>query len=131
MPKAIVEEMNLYYTRYVEGILKLYSNPLTMVGYVKYVNMDLNKFPKIHVPQDIIVVDLPPLFGMSLSREFTAKLGRFMALYYTHFKINFENNRVKIHNSHTLSYLLGRPSSIIETLALLSLFINLYLPQRT
>lgn len=43
-------------------------------------------------------MDLPPLFGLCLSKEFTTKLGGFLALDYTYLEIPFETNRVKIPN---------------------------------
>lgn len=57
---------------------------------VKGVLITLNAFLDICVIQDIIVIDLPPLFGIYLSREFTAKLGGYLALDYTHLLIPFQ-----------------------------------------
>lgn len=50
MLKAITEEMNLYYTRCIEGVFQLDLTPIDVMGCVKHVNMDFNKFTQIYVP---------------------------------------------------------------------------------
>lgn len=93
MVRGIAKEMKLYITKSLEGVLQLDVSPIDVLGVLKYVHMYLNKFSKIMVPQYIVVVDFPPLFGICLSREFIAKLGGYLDLYYTHLDIPFYNKR--------------------------------------
>lgn len=75
IPKAVANKMKLYITRCIDCVIQLDSSSIYIIGSVKGVPITLNAFPNICVIQDIIMVDLPPLFGICLSREFTAKLG--------------------------------------------------------
>ena len=83
IPKAVANEMNLYITICIDGFIPLDSSFVHVIGSVKAIPITLNAFPNICVIQDIIMVDLPPLFGICLSREFTAKLGGYLALDYS------------------------------------------------
>lgn len=40
--------------------------------------------PTFSIPQDIYVIDLPPYFGLCLSREFIAKIGGYLSSDWTH-----------------------------------------------
>ena len=50
------------------------------------------------------MVDLPPLFGICLSREFTAKLRGYLALDYNNILLPFQDKQVKILNEGTKSF---------------------------
>ena len=91
IPKAITNEMKLYITKCIDSVTQLDSFSIDIVGSVKGVQITLNAFSNICVIQDIIVVDLPPLFGICLSREFTTKLGGYLALDYSHLLLPFQN----------------------------------------
>lgn len=69
-----------------------------MIGSVKEFSITLNAFHYIRIIQDIIIVDLPPLFEICLSREFTTKLGGYLALDYTYLLLPFKKNYVKVLN---------------------------------
>jgi len=103
IPKVVANEMKLYITRCIDGVIQLDSSSVYIFGSVKGVSITLNAFLNICVIQDIIIVDLPPLFGLCLSREFTAKLGGYLALDYTHILLPFQNKQVNILNEGTKS----------------------------
>jgi len=91
IPKALTNEMNLYITRCIDGVIQLDSSFVYFVGSVKGVPITLNAFLDICVIQDIILVNLPPLFGICLSKEFTTKLGGYLALDYSHLLLPFQD----------------------------------------
>ena len=101
IPKVVANEMKLYITRWIYGGIQLDSSSVDVFGSVKGVLITLNAFLDIYVIQDIIVVDLPLLFGICFSREFTIKLGGYLALDYTHLLLPFQNKKVKILNNGT------------------------------
>lgn len=68
---------------------------------VKSVPITLNMYHNISLNQYIIVVHLPPLFGICLSREFTIKLGGYLSLDYTHLLLPHKDKYVKIINEGT------------------------------
>lgn len=80
IPRLVVNEMKLYITQCIDRVIQIDSSLVDVVGSVKVVLITLNAFLDICVIQDIIVVDLPPLFGIYLSIEFTAKLRGYLAL---------------------------------------------------
>lgn len=74
---------------------------MKVIENVKSIPITLNIFFDINLNQDIIVVDLPPLFGICLSREFTAKLGGYLALDYIHILLPHKDKYIKILNEET------------------------------
>jgi len=91
IPKAVVDEMKLYITRCIDGVIQLDSSSIDVFGSIKRVQITLNALLDIHVVQDIIVVYLPPLFGICVSREFIAKLRGYVTLYYDHLLLPFQD----------------------------------------
>lgn len=75
-----------------------------MIGSIKGVSITLNTFLDINVIQDIIIIDLPPLFGIFLSKELTVNLEGYLAIYYTHLILPFKKKYVKIPSEGTKSF---------------------------
>lgn len=98
MPKAIIETMKLYITQCVDDVIQLDSSPMDIFWNVNTILIMINIFQDITLNQDIIIMDLPPLFGIYLSREFIAKLGGYLALDYTHLLLSHKNEYMKIPN---------------------------------
>lgn len=40
--------------------------------------------PSVTVSQEVIVIDIPPIFGLYLSHDFTTKIGDYLSLYWSH-----------------------------------------------
>jgi len=85
-------------------VLKLDGTNVKIIRVVKYVGMKLHKCPKIYIIQDIMVVYLPPLFGLCLSREFIAKLGGYLAMDYSLIMVPCKYKNVNIFNDYTSSF---------------------------
>lgn len=110
IPKVVVDKMKFYITWCIDGFIKLDSLPFNMMISVKGVSITLNTFLDISIIQDIIVVYLPPVFGICLSREFTTKLDGYLAVDYTHFQLPFKNKYVKVPNEGTKNVHLTKAS---------------------
>ncbi|KAH9294238.1 hypothetical protein KI387_040557, partial [Taxus chinensis] len=54
------------------------------VGVIKGLNLTLHTCPNVTVLQDVSVIDLPPLFSLCLSRDFTAKIGGYLSADWSH-----------------------------------------------
>jgi len=98
IPKVVANKIKLCITQCINKVIQLDSSLVDVVGSVKGVLITLNAFPNICFIQDIIVVDLSPLFKIYFSRDLTTKLGGYLALYYTHLLLPFQNKQVKILN---------------------------------
>lgn len=101
IPRAITEAIKLYIIQCIDGIIKLDSSPMDAVKNVQSIPITLNMFLDISLNQDIVVVDLPPLFGLYLSRESTTKLWGYLSLDYIHILLPHKDKYIKIPNEGT------------------------------
>lgn len=68
MPKKVFDFIGLAYIRDFIRVLQLDGTNFKTLGIVKDVSLKLHRCSGILVIQDIIVVDIPPMFGLCLSR---------------------------------------------------------------
>lgn len=104
MPKVVCDIMGLQYTRTTDGVLQLDGTTVKNVGVIKDIVMKLHQCPKILVVQKFMVVELPTLFSIYLSREFIAKLGGYLSMNYNHCIIPCKGKRVKIEREEASPY---------------------------
>ena len=74
MPKAVMEKLNLDITRPYKDLLSFYSSQVKFLGLIKYMCVTLVQCPAKSIVMDIVVVDIPPKYGMLLSRSWGEKL---------------------------------------------------------
>lgn len=74
-----------------------------VIANVKSILITLNMFLDISLNQYIVIVDLPSLFGIYLSKELIAKLGGYLHLDCIHLLIPQKEKYVKILNEGTKS----------------------------
>lgn len=73
-PKVIMEKLRLDITRTYKDLFYFDSSRVRCVGLIKDLCVTLAQIPKKHVVMDIVVVDIPPKYGMHLSRSWEEKL---------------------------------------------------------
>jgi hypothetical protein len=69
MPKIVMEELGLEVTRAYHDLYSLDSRRVQCLGVIKDLVVTLFQLPMKSVVMDIIVADVPPKFGMLLSRS--------------------------------------------------------------
>ena len=74
MPKGVVESLRLEITRPYKDLYSFDSKRVKCLGLIKDMVVSLNKFPSKIVVMDVVVADIPPKFGILLSRSWTSKL---------------------------------------------------------
>ena len=74
MPKDIMETMNLDITRPYKDLFSFDSRKVKCVGLIKDLFVTLIQYPGKSILMDIVVVDIPPKYGMLLSRSWGEKL---------------------------------------------------------
>jgi len=74
MPKAIMEKFGLDITRKYHDLYSFDSSRVRCIGLIKDLVVSLEQIPMKNVLMDIVVVDIPPKFGMILSRSWGEKL---------------------------------------------------------
>ena len=74
MPKGVVESLGLEVTRPYKYLYSFDSRRVRCLGLIKDMVVTLNKLPTKTIVMDVIVVDIPPKFGVLLSRSWTSNL---------------------------------------------------------
>jgi ribonuclease HI len=75
MSKIVMEELGLEVTRAYHDLYSFDSRRVQCLGVIKDLVVSLFQFPMRSVVMDIVVVDVPPKFGMLLSRSWIKILG--------------------------------------------------------
>ena len=79
MPRCVVDQLGMKYEPVINHVLQLDGTLVTTIGILKGLKIALHEFPSCTVIQAISIVDLSPHFAIYLSREFTAKIGGYIA----------------------------------------------------
>jgi ribonuclease HI len=74
MPKVIMDELGLDITRPYKDLFSFDSRKVKCLGLIKDLVVSLSQIPSKNLVMDVVVVDIPPKFGMLLSRSWAAKL---------------------------------------------------------
>ena len=74
MPKAIMETLNLEITRPYKDLFSFDSSKFKCLGLIKDFCVTLVQYPGKSILMDIVVADIPPKYGMLLSRSWGAML---------------------------------------------------------
>ena len=69
MPNGVVESLGLEITRPYKDLYSFDSKRVECLGLIKDMVVSLNKFPSKIVVIDVVVADIPPKFGILLSRS--------------------------------------------------------------
>ena len=75
MPKAVMEELGLDITRPYHDLFSFDSRKVECLGLIKDLAITLTQLPMKSMMMDIVVADIPPKFGMLLSRGWIKGLG--------------------------------------------------------
>ena len=74
MPKAIMETLNSKITRPYKDLFSFDSSKVKCIGLIKDLCVNLVQYPSKSMVMDILVADIPPKYGMLISRSWGAKL---------------------------------------------------------
>ena len=74
MPKAVMESLGVEITRPYKYLYSFDSSRVKCLGLIKYLYVNLTQIPSKCLVMDIFVADVPPKYGMLLSRSLGAKL---------------------------------------------------------
>jgi hypothetical protein len=69
MPKFVMDELGLEITKTYHDLYSFDSRKVKCLGVIKYLVFTLFRFPMKSVVMDIVVVDVPPKFGILFSRS--------------------------------------------------------------
>jgi len=69
MPKSVMEKLNLDITRPYKDLFSFDSSQVKCLGLIKDLCVSLVHYPSKTVLMDVVVADIPPKYGMLLSRS--------------------------------------------------------------
>lgn len=84
IPLAVMEELGLQVTRPYKDLYSFDSKRVKFLGMIKDLVVNMTQILVKSVVMDIVVVDIPPQFGMLLSRSWGSKVGGSIKLYITY-----------------------------------------------
>ena len=74
MPKVVMESLGLDITKPYKDLYSFDSSRVKCLGLIKYLCVNLSQIPAKSLVMEIVVADVPPKYGMLLSRSWGAKL---------------------------------------------------------
>jgi ribonuclease HI len=108
MPKTIMEELGLEVTRSYHDLYSFDSRKFQCLGVIKDLVVTLFQLPMKSVVIDIVVADVPPKFGMLLSRSWIKRLGGILHMDLTYATIPvFGGEHRRIYREAQLAYIIS------------------------
>jgi hypothetical protein len=74
MPKQVMDALGLDITRQYTDLYSFDSQRVRCLGLIKDLVVSLHQIPEKSVVMDTVVAEVPPKFGLLLSRSWSAKL---------------------------------------------------------
>jgi ribonuclease HI len=108
MPKIVMEELGLEVTRAYHDLYSFDSRRVQCLGVIKDLVVSLFQLPMKSVVMDIVVADVPPKFGMLLSRSWIKRLGGTLQMDLTYATIPvFGGEHRRLYREAQLAYIVS------------------------
>jgi ribonuclease HI len=108
MPKAVMEELGLEVTRAYHDLYSFDSRRVQCLGVIKDLVVSLFQLPMKSMIMDIVMADVPPKFGMLLSRSWIKRLGGTLQMDLTYATIPvFGGEHRRLYREAQLSYIVS------------------------
>jgi ribonuclease HI len=108
MPKTVMEELGLEITKSYHDLYSFDSRRVQCLGVIKDLVVTLFQLPMKSVVMDIVVADVPPKFGMLLSRSWIKRLGGTLQMDLTYATIPvFGGEHRRLYREAQLAYIIS------------------------
>jgi hypothetical protein len=108
MPKTVMEELGLEVTKSYHDLYSFDSRRVQCLGVIKDLVVTLFQLPMKSVVMDIVVADVPPKFGMLLSRSWIKRLGGTLQMDLTYATIPvFRGEHRRLYREAQLAYIIS------------------------
>lgn len=107
MPKVIMQRLGLEVTRPYKDLFSFDSKRVQCIGLIKYVVVGLTQIPAKTIVMDIVVADIPPKFGMLLSRSWAAKIKGTMQMDLTYATISVFGEQRRLYRETRMAYMVS------------------------
>jgi hypothetical protein len=107
MPWSVCQKINAKVEPSSLKIIQLDRTDVKVMGELKNVLIRLSSNPKVHQFIDIIVVDIPEVYGMFFSRDWSEQLHGYFATDWSHLWLpeNGKPNKIRVNREHYLKYM--------------------------
>ena len=107
MPKGVVESLELEITRPYKYLYSFDSRRVKCLGLIKDMVVSLNKLLDKTIMMNVVVVDIPPKFGVLLSRSWISKLKGSLQMDMSYATIPVQNGRRRLYNEKRTPYVVS------------------------
>ena len=107
MPKGVVESLGLEIARPYKDLYSFDSKRVKCMGLIKDKVISLNNLPSKNVAMDVVVADIPPKFGILLSRSWTSKLKGSLQMDMSYATIPVQNENKRLYSEKILPYVMS------------------------
>ena len=114
MPKAIMEKLGLDITRKYHDLYFFDSGRVHCIGLIKDLVVSLDQIPANNVFMDVVVADVPPRFGMLLSRSWVEKLKVTMQLDFSYATIPVFGQLRKLYREKKMKYMITSKEKLVN-----------------
>jgi ribonuclease HI len=106
MPLSVCQKINVEVKPSDMKIIQLDRTNVMVVGELKYVLIRLSSNPKVHQVIDIVIADIPEVYGMFLSRDWSQQLNGYFSTDWSHLwlPLNGQPNKLRVNREHYLKY---------------------------
>lgn len=120
--KAIMEKLGLDITRKYHDMYSFVSGRVRCIGLIKDLVVSLDQIPVKNVLMDLVVADIPPRFGMLLSRSLGAKLKGTLQIDFSYATTPMFGQMRKLYREQKMKYMItseekpvNRPINYVHT----------------
>ena len=107
MPKAVMEKLGFDITRPYKYLYSFDSSKVKCIGLIKYLCITLSQIQAKSLVMDTFVVDIPPKYGMLLSRSWGAKLQGTLQLDVTYATIPLFGQHRRLYMETMMKYMIS------------------------
>jgi ribonuclease HI len=108
MPKVVMEELGLKIAKPYKELYSFDSKKVKCMGLIKDMVVSLAQLPMKSVVMDIVVANIPPKFGMLLSRTWAKKVGGSLQMDLTYSTIPvFGGEHMRLYREVRLAYIVS------------------------
>ena len=80
MTREVMEQLNLRVTRPYHNVFAMDAREVEVVGIILNLQVKLVKYPDIDMSMDVVVIDVPDNWGISLSIKWAVTLGGYIQM---------------------------------------------------
>lgn len=107
MPKSMMERLNLDITRPYKDLFSFDSIQVKFLGLIKDLCVSLVQYPNKTILMDVVVADIPPKYGMLLSRSWGAKLQGSLQLDMSYATISVFGQPKRLYRESLMNYMVS------------------------